>query len=284
MNKNTIMAIKKVYIAIPLKAKKHSTDWSKVQANLIHTINSVRNSTDQRYEILVATNDPNDLSQVIKDNVTIIKANFNRPDHPWNIPSADKHKKRCLIASVLKKRIDQHYYIMFLDSDDLIHKNLIKYILNQQLETCFVMQYGYIHDTEKMFVYTTKLFPERSGSCFVGYYKKNELPDNENEQGHLMKKFKECRTPKTRKNSMYDMHIVPFKSMVYIVGHTEAISNDPERNAAKIKYFGKKQNIFQKLYKRIQNKSKRYMRKRRILKPDVAKDVLFNDFGFKIVG
>jgi hypothetical protein len=269
-----------IHIAIPLKAKKYSKNWSMVIKNLSRTIESITNSTDSRYEIIIATNDPVDLQATIKPqkSITIIRAPFGRPEHPYNPGNRDKDKKRCLIASTLKKRQKNAYSIMFLDADDLIHKDLIKYVLEKNQRSSYAFQFGYmLYITTGLLTSTTK-FPERSGSCFIGYYENTELPDNADEQGNLISKYTESRSAKHRKMSKYDIEVVPFKAAVHLRGSSESISSQKK---AKQAAYERNQSLYNRISVVVKKMSKLLMRQltEKKIKTHKSKQILLKDFG-----
>ena len=238
---------RKVLFAIPLKAKNRSTDWSDTLASLKKTVNSIKQQSVQEYEIYIATNDPDEIETVFGSEVFCIKADFDLPAHKWNRPSADKHKKRTLIASEIKKSFSEDCYIMFLDADDLVHRNLVKYVLeNSARGVSYVIDHGYSMDVGTGSISELYPFTKFCGSCFIGYYRNDELPsgittssvsDQFSMDHPFIKKFANSRSETGRAENYSNYSSVPFPAVIYTTGSVGAISHNPWRNLRKIIYF-----------------------------------------------
>lgn len=240
----------KLVFAIPLKSKHRSNDWEEVLRGLRRTLKSIDNQTDRRFEIWVASNDVSELEARFGQAINYSAAEFDLPDHPWNAPNADKHKKRVLIASELRKRMhsSEEAFLMFLDGDDLVHKDLVKYVLSEsQKGASIVFETGYTLDLRAGTVAFANDFPRLCGSCFVGLYQFNDLPERIPGGGDFsqsdsvgkvfLEKFGDSRTAERREASCHNYIVSEFPAVVYTRGSPESISRDIKRNRKKAIYF-----------------------------------------------
>jgi len=87
--------------AISLKNKKHSEDWELVCNNLMRTLMSIKASVKQDYRVIVATNDADELAKLFTDNqITFLKADFDRPNTGRREAALDKEKKEGLLVLI----------------------------------------------------------------------------------------------------------------------------------------------------------------------------------------
>jgi len=212
------------------------------------TIASIKAQSNDNYDTWVATNDVYQVSSSLGDfDINYVDICFNRPYHPWNIPGADKAKKRLCIASEIEKEVevDAEALICFLDADDLVHKDLVDFIVKMYKPGfSYLFSNGYIFDYTNGDLILSNKFHKACASCFVGGYQKNELPrevpitndysDIRALGGVFLDKFYDARSDRAK----YDVIVTEFPGFLYTRGNPEQISNDSERNRIKANYFG----------------------------------------------
>lgn len=166
--------------AISLVGKQQAKSWTQTCENLKNTLQSIARSSDNRYEIWIACNDIEDVD--LANLASTYSANLLRAEQlvtqqKRRIAVLDKEKKRRLIGAALRAQ-GKAGYIMFLDADDLIHKNLVAHVLNSDNRRSYIATTGVTIDMLRNKIEETSNFDIRCGSCFVGYYEVNELPQN----------------------------------------------------------------------------------------------------------
>lgn len=141
---------KKVGIVIPLKSKQVSDNWSITSALLEQTLNSIRKQTNFNvdvviccHEIPVISNENVDFCNIIICTLPLpILKNVEVVTHYKQIDYIlDKTRKICLGLQYLKKKDVEYYYV--LDADDLLHKDLISYVLNEANPNGYIIKNGY---------------------------------------------------------------------------------------------------------------------------------------------
>ncbi|TGC08023.1 hypothetical protein [Methanolobus halotolerans] len=214
------------YFAISLKPKVNSVNWEDVLSNLENTLKSISNSSNQNYHILIATRDPDDLTLLIDTSkTTLITPDFDSPTsiHERDV---DKIKTRRLIGSHLKKVAIKPSYVMFLDADDLIHKELVDFVLSDDNRRGYTIFEGYVLDVVDGELRRKDEFNTICGSCYIGYFYPEEMPESpydmecyfSKHRGH--RKHVEVATQNGRKPDS-----IPFPSVVYIKGHDESLES-----------------------------------------------------------
>lgn len=136
----------------------------------------------------------------------------------------DKEKKRRLIGAALRQR-EEPFYVMFLDADDLIHKDLCHYIHNDNNQRGYLIEQGYTVDLARHRISCQGQFDQRCGSCYVGYFKPEDLPHHADDLANLFAAFTRHtdfegvavtagRAPK----------IVPFPAAAYLTQHESSLT------------------------------------------------------------
>ena len=215
----------KVVFAISLVPSELSDDWNLTQVNLRRTIGSIRGSTTKDYHIVVAAHDRPDLGETDCGDVTVLMA-------PCPIErdlmrrGVDKLNKRRLIGSWLRDRLDDEgAYVMFLDADDLVHRDLAGYVLRDGNRRSYLVEKGYIFDASTGMLSRKKArFFGTCGSCFICWFSRDELPLSWDD-GHCL-------------YSHFDLHrefgevaakcgktadALPFHAVVYFTNHGESL-------------------------------------------------------------
>ena len=161
--------------AIALKPKSASSDWQLVENNLRRTIRSAR-ASDPTASVLVACHDEPELRDV-SDGVTAVRVPFSEPASPAD-GGRDKSAKRRHAAAWLRETMhdDDAVYVMFLDADDLVHRDLVAHVRSGR-EPSYVVRSGYIADLERGLVRKRRTeFDKTCGSSFVFRFARAELP------------------------------------------------------------------------------------------------------------
>jgi hypothetical protein len=213
--------------AISLIDQRHSPNWSATCLHLAQTLRSIRRSCQPSDEIWIAANDGNDpvlqhLAQRFQ--AQLLEAAFERPAVKRRVGDLDKEKKRRLIGAALRQR-GKPIYVMFLDADDLIHKDLSSYIHSDNNQRGYLIEQGYTVDWARHRISRQHDFDQRCGSCYVGYFKPEDLPQHADDRANLFSAF-------TRHADFEGIAItagripqtVPFPAVAYLTQHESSLT------------------------------------------------------------
>lgn len=216
--------------AIPLKARSACASWEIAQRNLRRTVRSATGAaagTDAH--IVIACHDEPDLAGAAGANVHILPVPFPEPS---NLEDAgrDKSRKRRSIGVWLRERLDgSAVYVMFLDADDLVHRDVVRHTLAQG-HGSYLVNDAYSFDLgRRLLQHRPEGFHWARGSCFVCRFTLDELPSSADEttsafaqfgaspdqRGHL--EYPELATELGRPPAAF-----PFAAAVYTVNHRES--------------------------------------------------------------
>jgi hypothetical protein len=215
-----VLFIVKFYFCIPLKPKTNSNNWNIVISNLKNTLNSIYNSSNQEYHVLIATKDPDDVSQIIdSDKTTLLTDDYDFPN-----PHQDKYKKIRLMGSYIGNKEIDPIYCMFLDADDLIHKDLVKFVLSDNNLKGYTVYEGFMLDISKKELRRKPNFDQICGSCYIGYFFPEEMPESSNDTKSYFSRFTgHARYKQISSKNGRVPEKVPFPSVVYFKGHEESL-------------------------------------------------------------
>lgn len=201
------------------------SNWETAQANLRRTIRSIRGMSRSDYRIVIACHELPDLTDIHGSDLELLQAPF-AIETDLMRRGADKIRKRRLIGSWLRERVgEEGAYVMFLDADDLVHRRLVDHVLRDDNRRSYIAEAGYIFDS------TTKLLEKRvarfyatCGSCFVCWFRKEDLPlsfddtDCLYSQFDLHREFKDMAAQLGRASEAF-----PFPAVVYLANHGESL-------------------------------------------------------------
>jgi hypothetical protein len=213
--------------AIPLKARSACTNWETAQRNLRRTVRSAQAAGADEGLIVVACHDEPDLTSSGAD-VQVLPVSF---PEPTNMQDAgrDKARKRRAIGAWLRERLDGPVYVMFLDADDLVHRDVVTYAFAHGRGSYLVTD-AYTFDLRRRLLqHRPRGFPWARGSCFVCRFTLDELPASADDtsvpfaqfgaspdqRGHL--EWPELATELGRPPVPF-----PFGAALYTVNHPES--------------------------------------------------------------
>ena len=213
--------------AIPLKARSACTDWESAQRNLRRTVRSAQAAAGDDGLIVVACHDEPDLTGTDAD-VHVLPVPF---PEPANMQDAgrDKARKRRSIGALLRKTLESSAYVMFLDADDLVHRDVVRHAFAQE-HGSYLVNDAYSFDLRRRLLqHRPQGFPWARGSCFVCRFSLDELPTSADDttsafaqfgaspdqRGHL--EWPELATELGRPPVPF-----PFGAALYTVNHPES--------------------------------------------------------------
>jgi hypothetical protein len=216
--------------AIPLKARSACADWETAQRNLWRTVRSAtRAAAAGDALVVVACHDEPDLTSAAADNVHILPVSFPEPTNTQDA-GRDKSRKRRSIGAWLRERLDSGtVYVMFLDADDLVHRDVVRHTLAHE-HGSYLVNDAYSFDLRRRLLqHRPEGYDWARGSCFVCRFTLDELPTSADEttsafarfgaspdqRGHL--EYPELATELGRPPVPF-----PFAAAVYAVNHPES--------------------------------------------------------------
>lgn len=215
--------------AIPFKPRAACSDWNRAQSYLRRTVMSALSAAKGfPAEVWIACHDEPDLEE-LRDAVRIFNAPFPVPSDPVE-GGLDKARKRRLIGACLRERAENDVSVVFLDADDLIHRDLVRYVLTDGAGT-YVIDDGFVYDAR---AHTLQRYPanfyRRCGSSFVFRFGADELPEAWDDLDAPFSQF--GTSPERRGHQEYELVAaelgrpaarVPFPACVYVVNHPESL-------------------------------------------------------------
>jgi len=211
--------------AVPLKPRHGCKDWEIVQQRLRHTIGSIRGGVDRSYLIVLACHDRPDLD--LGEDVQILGAPF-APESDPQQGAQDKGRKLRLIGAWLRDRLSsESAHVMFLDSDDLVHRHLVRFVRCAAVRCCYSIEQGYMYDCRTgVLELRSRRFFALCGSSFIGCFQKSELPQSWEDLESPFARFGVY--PLQRGHQHYasiaaelgkEVHTIPFPAITYVVNH-----------------------------------------------------------------
>ncbi len=214
---------------IPLKSRDACDDWELAQANLRRTVRSIRSGAGgDSALVVVACHEQPDLGELTAG-VALLSVPFPAPAERIE-GGRDKARKRRLAAAWLREQlVGEDLYVMFLDADDLIHRDLVAHVLQQGRQSYLVDQ-GYVLDASAGVLWRRREgFHRICGSSFICAFRSDELPSSWDDERSPFAQF--GASPDQRGHQDYDLVAAelgrppvrfPFPAVVYLANHTES--------------------------------------------------------------
>lgn len=215
---------------IPLKPRRACVDWDQAQANLRRTIRSIDAGTRRASTIVIACHDAPRLEDDRQD-VHVLTVPFPEPADKWE-GGRDKARKRRHAGAWLRSAMTlDRLYAMFLDADDLVHRDVVSHV-HDHGHGSYVVEKGYILDVATgLLEIRLEGFHLVCGSSFVCRFARDELPESWEDDASPFGQF--GASPDQRGHMEYDKVAAmlgrpaapfPFPAVVYAVNHSESLS------------------------------------------------------------
>jgi hypothetical protein len=221
-----------VVFAISFKPRGACADWEQAQVNLRRTLRSaLAAGTPGEASVVVACHDEPDLRDLGNDDVQLLPVPFREPAHLWEGVTHDKARKRRYIGAWLRRTlVDDETYVMFLDADDLVHTDLVEYVL-AHAQGSYVVDRGYILDLASgLLWHRQEGFHQTCGSSFICRFARDEFPSSWEDAASPFGQF--GTPPDQHGHEEYDAVAtelgrppaqIPFPAVVYTVNHSESL-------------------------------------------------------------
>jgi hypothetical protein len=219
---------RRLVFLIPFKPRSACIDWELAQANLRRTIRSVQHASKDTSLIVVACHDEPELADC-ESGVEVQRVSFPPPSDDVVEGGRDKARKRRFAAAWLRQAVGGDCYIMFLDADDLVHRDLPAYVLANERGS-YLVDAGYILDASSGLLWRFRSgFDRICGSSFICAFREDELPSAWDDHSAPFAQF--GARPDQRGHHEYaDLAAelgrpsvrVPFPAVVYVANHQES--------------------------------------------------------------
>jgi len=231
-----------VTFGIPLRATSNPVEWSALCRLLSDTVRSVYNQTDQSFQIIVACDRRPILDFPTDDRLEFLQIALPTPkDH--DAGDNDAGAKRWEIAR--RFLLGGGDYLMFLDADDLVSNQLVKFVRKTKHDSGYVFEQGYGMDAASRKVLpipqpgvTGLAFHQMCGSSIVMRLAPGDLSSGNGETPRYNRLMRAGHTSvaKAAEEEGRPMLIVPFRAAIYVVGTNLSQSDvrsleDPEFGA-----------------------------------------------------
>jgi hypothetical protein len=206
---------------ICLKSKRHSNDWDAVSKMLSATLRSILASSDDRFRIVVAGHEKPDIEELKDPRAVFVEAPFPVPE----VPSGhDRWLKRVVVGEWVRKRTRERVRVMFLDADDLVHKQLVRAALRSSPRVSLIVDKGYRFDKRDGALQPIGKFDRRCGSCFIPVFRRDELPRHWRDKRSAYAKFRTHAKFRALCAELgKPVETMDFFAVVYMTNHAESL-------------------------------------------------------------
>ena len=156
---------------IPLRSQASAKDWSSTVHLFRNTVRSILRQTDPDFQVYVCCHEIPTISELTDPRVEVVEAHWIADQ---NFPMADKRNKHLAIAQAWGALGGG--YLMFVNSDDLVSRNLVAQVRTQRQARGFFVQHGYELDTATGLIQRAPRFHRLCGSSIIVNWSDVELP------------------------------------------------------------------------------------------------------------
>jgi hypothetical protein len=224
--------MKMVHFAIPVSARRDDAQWSRVNELLKLTLGSILNQTSDRYKVFVCGHDrPEVLSEYSLPSIKFIGVDFPLPQTD-KAKRRDKRRKRWEIAREVR-RLGGGYY-MFMDADDLVHRDFVQFITSNDNQVGYLIKEGYALDFANRRIAPipgafNRDFNRVCGSSGAVYLLPEDLPDGEYDPERQDLLYTQIRNHKYfeegRMRGGKTLTALPFAAGIYTLNNSINLSN-----------------------------------------------------------
>lgn len=164
-----------------LRHPQNSSNYAKVEQLLDRTLRSVCAQTDDRFKVVVVCNQiPTGIPAFI--NVHYVKVDFPPPSEVnqarTGLPAVLKDKGTKYVIGLKKAEEFNPDYIMFLDADDYLHKDIAGFVNAQGKENGWFVNQGYVYRDGGLLLSKTDNFNQVCGSSNILKFDLVRQPDS----------------------------------------------------------------------------------------------------------
>jgi hypothetical protein len=217
-----------VTFIIPLKSREVSQDWSLVSRLCNQTINSIlRQSCPDLKIILVCNQTPEKLTQ--DSRIEVITDNFPIPMDRREIFLDQKLKIK---KGMLACRGFGEGYVMRMDADDFVHRQLVEYIKNHYGANGWYIPKGFVYQEDSDWIYIRNNFHFSTASSHIVWLTESDLPKSmeTTDNDYFVDLWQHLRLKNTCEKLQRPLLPLPFRGAAYTIGHSESVMLHSLRN------------------------------------------------------
>ncbi len=232
-----------VCFTIALRSSQTTSNWDSVVADFNATLRSIFNQTDPNFAVFVTCSEIPPLFEAYDDRLKFLCVDFPVPTK-WIEYCRDRAMKLMAATMEIRKNFDIYaeedggVFIFPVDADDLISKNVVKFVNDHPSANGFKSAKGFVWKRGERIL---TLSPYYGGSCNILKLYRDELADHlppterffdEDMGRYLIQNYKICWDDHEVEQRFSDLGRaftrIPFPSTIYCLGTGENISEiDP---------------------------------------------------------
>lgn len=228
-----VEAKKNVTFAISL-ASSVVGNWAHTCEMFALTLRSILGQSNENVRVIVCGHDRPQIQEMDDPRVEFLVSDIPRPRSPKEY-RRDKMRKRRIIA--YRFREIGGGYLMPIDADDLVRKDLVEYVLSDDNGRGYSIRNGFAWDYKNDIVAPVPgawdaTFDQICGSSAVFYFSEEDLPNpaTPDEEGAVFDMFvNHAYWRVTSQELGRPLQDVPFPAAVYVVNHSQNISFSLQR-------------------------------------------------------
>lgn len=226
-----------IVFGISLASKQVSSDWARTTELLGHTLDSLLEQSDPRFEVIICGHEKPELAAMSDPRVRFIVSDIKPPTDPRKYRT-DKMRKRRLIGVALREMGGGYFFP--LDADDLVHTDFVKHVRETDNRRGYVVMSGYAFDYSNRRlapipgVWGTD-YNRVCGSSALIYFEPDDLPvDGENEEDLYFNLFQShAYWPVLAEEYGRKLDPLPFAAGVYVLNHSQNLSFGLQRKGSR---------------------------------------------------
>jgi hypothetical protein len=175
------------FFSIPLAPKRDERSWRRISSLLADTLASLQQQTDGDWQAVIAGNEKPDIAEFDDPRVMFISVETRMPG-AYNEKIADQHAKRAAAFEHIRRAGGG--YVMMLDADDLVHRELVAFVRKDGNPFGYVFDQGYVENyptgsLEAVPMRDGTRFHRICGSCAVFRL----TPEDIGQPGHAVRSY-----------------------------------------------------------------------------------------------
>lgn len=156
-------------------------------ALLGETLRSIVNQTDKHFLVLIAGHDRPELPELNDPRISFHPVSFPIPKDGFE-GKQDQTRKTHFLGAVAKEHGGG--YLMFVDSDDLVHKDIVRFVRSDDNRAGYMIRAGYVLDAVngrlgKFSGNPPRQFFNHCGTSSIIYFVPDDLPDRSTDKTGL---------------------------------------------------------------------------------------------------
>jgi|GEM_PF-575508 len=181
--------VKNFFFCIPFKPRARCADWNHTVALLRQTLRSIFHQTDKDFFVLIAGHDRPELPELDDPRVSFHPVSFPIPRDGVE-GKRDQTRKTHFLGAIAKEHGGG--YIMVVDSDDLVHRDIVRFVRADDNQAGYMIRAGYVLDVAsgrlgKFSGNPPRQFFNHCGTSSIIYLLPEDLPDRSPDKTDLVR-------------------------------------------------------------------------------------------------